>query len=137
MNTEIAEKIKNMLVENLRIPADELEYTSELFGDDIGLDSIDSIEIIAGIDNLFGVQMTGAARENFQTIETLTKYVEEHIGEDSERQKDRCNRSGTYLRARRRHRQVLERGFKRYHRYPRGTVGEHRGLLRKQGRRGS
>ena len=81
MNTEIAEKIKNMLVENLRIPADELEYTSELFGDDIGLDSIDSIEIIAGIDNLFGVQMTGAARENFQTIETLTKYVEDHIGE--------------------------------------------------------
>ena len=81
MNTEIAEKIKSMLVENLRIPADELEYTSELFGDDIGLDSIDSIEIIAGIDNLFGVQMTGAARENFQTIETLTKYVEEHMGE--------------------------------------------------------
>ena len=81
MNTQIAEKIKNMLVENLRIPADELEYTSELFGDDIGLDSIDSIEIIAGIDNLFGVQMTGAARENFQTIETLTKYVEEHMGE--------------------------------------------------------
>ena len=81
MNTEIAEKIKNMLVENLRIPADELEYTSELFGDDIGLDSIDSIEIIAGIDNLFGVQMTGPARENFQTIETLTKYVEEHMGE--------------------------------------------------------
>lgn len=81
MNTEIAEKIKNMLVENLRIPADELEYTSELFGDDIGLDSIDSIEIIAGIDNLFGVQMTGAARENFQTIETLTKYVEKHMGE--------------------------------------------------------
>ena len=65
MNTEIAEKIKNMLVENLRIPADELEYTSELFGDDIGLDSIDSIEIIAGIDNLFGVQMTGAAN-NFR-----------------------------------------------------------------------
>ena len=81
MNTEIAEKIKNMLVENLRIPADELEYTSELFGDDIGLDSIDSIEIIAGIDNLFGVQMTGAAREYFQTIETLTKFVEEHMGE--------------------------------------------------------
>ncbi len=79
MNTEIAEKIKAMLVENLRIPADELEYTSELFGDDIGLDSIDSIEIIAGIDNLFGVQMTGAERENFQSIETLTKFVEEHM----------------------------------------------------------
>ena len=78
---EICAKIKDMLVENLRIPADELENDSELFGDDIGLDSIDSIEIIAGIDNLFGVQMTGAARENFQSIETLTKYVEEHMGD--------------------------------------------------------
>ncbi len=73
--TQIAEQIKGMLVESLRIPADALEYTSELFGDDIGLDSIDSIEIIAGIDNLFGVQMTGAGREHFQTIETLSKFV--------------------------------------------------------------
>ncbi|MCI5578231.1 MAG: acyl carrier protein [Oscillospiraceae bacterium] len=78
---EICAKIKDMLVENLRIPADELENDSELFGDDIGLDSIDSIEIIAGIDSLFGVQMTGAAREHFQTIETLAKYVESHKGE--------------------------------------------------------
>lgn len=80
MNIEIAEKIKAMLVENLRIPADELEFDSELFGDDIGLDSIDSIEIIAGIDNLFGVQMTGAAREHFQTIESLAAYVEANMG---------------------------------------------------------
>ena len=54
MNNEIAEKIKGMLVERLRIPEDELEYDSELFGEDIGLDSIDSIEIIVGIENLFG-----------------------------------------------------------------------------------
>ncbi len=78
-NAEICEKIKGMLVENLRIPADELENDSELFGDDIGLDSIDSIEIIAGIDNLFGVQMTGAAKENFQSINTLAKFVEDHM----------------------------------------------------------
>lgn len=68
MNNEIAEKIKGMLVENLRIPADELEYDSELFGEDIGLDSIDSIEIIAGIDNLFGVDMTGAPEKNFNLL---------------------------------------------------------------------
>ena len=59
--TEIAEKIKNILVENLRIPAEELDYEIELFGDGIGLDSIDSLEIIAGIDQEFGVQMTGVA----------------------------------------------------------------------------
>lgn len=78
MNNEIEEKIKGMLVKNLRIPEDELEYDSELFGDDIGLDSIDSIEIISGIDELFGVDMMGEARENFQSINTLAKYVREH-----------------------------------------------------------
>lgn len=72
---EIAEKIKSMLVENLRIPQEALDYDSELFGDDIGLDSIDSIEIIAGIDSLFGVQMTGVAKEHFRSVNTLTDYV--------------------------------------------------------------
>ena len=80
MNTEIAEKIKGLLVERLRIPADELEYDSELFGEDIGLDSIDSIEIIVGIENLFGVDISGAGatKEDFRSIETLTAFVEAH-----------------------------------------------------------
>ena len=58
MNIEIAEKIKKVLVDTLR--------------------SIDSIEIIACIDELFGIDMTGAPREDFQTIETLANYVETH-----------------------------------------------------------
>ena len=80
MNKEIAEQIKGMLVERLRIPADELEYDSELFGEDIGLDSIDSIEIIVGIENLFGVDISGAGatKEDFRSIETLTAFVEAH-----------------------------------------------------------
>ena len=80
MNNEIAEKIKGMLVERLRIPEDELEYESEVFGEGIGLDSIDSIEIIVGIENLFGVDISGAGatREDFRSIETLTAFVEAH-----------------------------------------------------------
>ena len=69
MSNEIAEKIKGMLVERLRIPADELEYDSELFGEDIGLDSIDSIEIVVGIENLFGVDLSGASKEDFTETE--------------------------------------------------------------------
>ena len=78
MNNEIAEKIKGMLVERLRIPADDLEYDSERFGEDIGLDSIDYIEIVVGIENLFGVDLSGASKEDFRSIETLTAYVEAH-----------------------------------------------------------
>ena len=75
--TEIAAKIKNMISENLRIPENMLD--AELFGGDIGLDSVDSLEIISGIDDLFGVDMTGVDREHFQTINALASYVEEHV----------------------------------------------------------
>ena len=77
--TEIAEKIKNMISENLRIPENMLDDDAELFGGDIGLDSVDSLEIISGIDDLFGVDMTGVYREHFQTINALASYVEEHV----------------------------------------------------------
>ena len=77
--TEIAEKIKNMISENLRIPENMLDDDAELFGGDIGLDSVDSLEIISDIDDLFGVDMTGVDREHFQTINALASYVEEHV----------------------------------------------------------
>ncbi len=73
--TEVAAKIKAMLVENLRIPEEILEEDSELFGGDIGLDSVDSLEIIAGIDDLFSVNMTGVDKTNFRDINALTSYV--------------------------------------------------------------
>ena len=77
--TEIAEKIKNMISENLRIPENMLDDDAELFGGDIGLDSVDSLEIISGIDDLVGVDLTGGDREHFQTINALASYVEEHV----------------------------------------------------------
>ena len=40
---------------------------------------MDSLEIISGIDDLFGVDMTGVDREHFQTINALASYVEEHV----------------------------------------------------------
>lgn len=78
---EIADKIKNILMENLNLPEDLLSDDAKLFGDgDIGLDSVDSLEIIAGIDEEFGVSMMGMDREHFQTIETLSKFVLDNLG---------------------------------------------------------
>ena len=67
------------LCENLGIDADVLEFDTQLFGDgEIGLDSIDSLEIIAYVDDEFGVQMTGVGKEHFYSIETIAKYIEEN-----------------------------------------------------------
>lgn len=76
---QIAEKIKELLIDRLGLDADELTNDVALFGDDgLGLDSIDSLEMIAAIDEEFGVSMTGVAKENFFNVDSLTKYVVEH-----------------------------------------------------------
>ena len=76
---EIMPKLKDFLCENLGIDADVLEFDTQLFGDgEIGLDSIDSLEIIAYVDDEFGVQMTGVGKEHFYSIETIAKYIEEN-----------------------------------------------------------
>lgn len=75
---EIAENIKGMLSKNLRIPMEDLDFEVPLFGDGIGLDSVDSLEIIACIDSAYGVEMTGVDKEHFYNITSLTKYVVEN-----------------------------------------------------------
>ncbi len=74
----IADRIKELLVENLGLEADMLTYDIALFGDEIGLDSIDSLEIIGFIDGEWGVQMNGVGKQHFYSIETLANYVAEH-----------------------------------------------------------
>lgn len=76
---QIADRIKELLSENLNIPLEDLDYEVPLFGDGIGLDSIDSMEIIAFIDSEYGVAMTGVAKEHFYNVTSLTKYVVEHM----------------------------------------------------------
>ena len=52
----VADKIADYLSENLRLPRENITYDVPLFGNGIGLDSVDSLEIIAGMDLLFGVR---------------------------------------------------------------------------------
>ncbi|MCR5349733.1 MAG: hypothetical protein K6E20_01940 [Acholeplasmatales bacterium] len=72
---EIKEKLKNFMVEDLGVDESILNYDTALFGEGVGLDSIDSIEMISFIDDNFGVSMTGVAKENFYSIDTLTAYI--------------------------------------------------------------
>lgn len=76
---EIKAKLKDFLCSTLGIEADVLEYDTQLFGDSvIGLDSIDSLEIISFVDGEYGVQMSGVGKEHFFNIDSITKYIVEH-----------------------------------------------------------
>lgn len=79
---EVKATIKECLCNNLGIDAEILQYDTPLFGDgEIGLDSIDSLEIISFIDEKFGVAMSGVGKEHFRDVNSLAAYVCAHAEE--------------------------------------------------------
>ncbi|MGM9969118.1 MAG: acyl carrier protein [Anaeroplasma sp.] len=72
---EIKEALKDFLCSNLGVDPAELEYDTPLFGDGIGLDSIDSIELVSFIDETYGVATSGIDKSHFKSIDTLTAYI--------------------------------------------------------------
>ena len=75
---EMKEKLKAFFMSDLGVDGDVLQFDTPLFGEEIGLDSVDSLEIISFVDSNFGVSMTGVAKENFQSIDTIAAYIEAH-----------------------------------------------------------
>lgn len=76
-NNELKAKLKDFICSTLGVEEDVLEYDTELFGDSpIGLDSVDSLEIISFVDGEYGVDMTGVGKEHFVSIDTIAAYIE-------------------------------------------------------------
>jgi acyl carrier protein len=75
-------RLKQMLVESLqmRMKPEEIDDEIHLFGDEgLGFDSVDAIEIVAGIEREFGYAFEGEdeAREVLVNVETLAAFLEE------------------------------------------------------------
>ena len=74
-------RVKAMLVEqlHLRMEASEIGDETPLFGDaGLGLDSVDAIELVAGIEQEFGVKFASEdeAREVLVDVNHLAAYLE-------------------------------------------------------------
>ncbi len=76
---EVKAQLKEFFVNELGVDADELQYDTILFNEGIGLDSIDSIELVAFIDETFGVQTSGIDKANFKNIDSLAAYIVAHM----------------------------------------------------------
>ncbi len=79
---EIREKLKVLLVDQLSlddVSPDEIEDDSELFGEGLGLDSLDAVEIVVMLQRNFNLEVKDMEknREIFRTISTLADYVYE------------------------------------------------------------
>ncbi|MDR1336044.1 MAG: phosphopantetheine-binding protein [Tannerella sp.] len=62
------------------ITPDDIADDSELFGDGLGLDSIDALELIVLLEKNYGIKLKDPAqgKEIFKSIRTMAEYVTAH-----------------------------------------------------------
>ena len=74
--TDISEKVKNIVVEQLGVEADKVVENAS-FIDDLGADSLDTVELVMAFEEEFGVEIPDDAAETITTVQDAIKFIEE------------------------------------------------------------
>mgnify|MGYP002459151989 FL=1 len=73
--SEIAEKVKNIIIDKLSV--EESEVTNEAsFTNDLGADSLDTVELIMEFEKEFGIQIPDDQAEKITTVGDAIAYIE-------------------------------------------------------------
>ena len=73
--SEIADKVKQIIVDKLGV--DESEVTNEAsFTNDLGADSLDTVELIMEFEKEFDVSIPDDQAENIQTVGQAIEYLQ-------------------------------------------------------------
>jgi len=70
----IEDKVKEVIVEQLGANADEVVPTAS-FVDDLGADSLDTVELVMALEEEFGVEIPDEDAENIKTVQDAIDYI--------------------------------------------------------------
>lgn len=76
----IEEKVKNIIVEQLGVSADEVVPEAS-FVDDLGADSLDLVELVMVLEEEFGKEIPDEEAEKIQTVQDAVQYIKGHLEE--------------------------------------------------------
>ena len=76
--SEIASKVKAIIVDKLGV--EESQVTNEAsFTNDLGADSLDTVELIMDFEKEFGISIPDDQAEKIATVGDAIAYIEEHL----------------------------------------------------------
>ncbi len=72
----IEEKVKDIIVEQLGVNPEQVTSTAS-FIEDLGADSLDTVELVMAFEEEFGVEVPDEDAEKLQSVGDVIKYIEE------------------------------------------------------------
>lgn len=72
----VAEKVKSIIAEQLGVKQEEVTDTAK-FIDDLGADSLDTVELVMALEEEFGIEIPDEDAEKMTAVGDAIKYIEE------------------------------------------------------------
>jgi acyl carrier protein len=77
MSDNISERVKKIVVEHLGVEADKVTENAS-FIDDLGADSLDTVELVMAFEEEFGCEIPDDAAETILTVGDAVKFLEKN-----------------------------------------------------------
>ena len=74
----VENKIKKIIVDQLGVDADEVKDEAS-FMDDLGADSLDTVEMVMAFEDEFGVEIPDEDAEKIKTVKDAISYIGERV----------------------------------------------------------
>ncbi len=75
--SDIPERVKKIVVEHLGVDEDKVNPEAS-FVDDLGADSLDTVELVMAFEEEFGCEIPDDAAEKILTVKDAINFLEEH-----------------------------------------------------------
>jgi acyl carrier protein len=73
--SDTADRVKKIVVEHLNVDADKVTDTAS-FIEDLGADSLDTVELVMAFEEEFGIEIPDDAAESIVTVGDAVKYID-------------------------------------------------------------
>jgi acyl carrier protein len=77
MASSVEDKVKQIIVEQLGVDESEVTPTAS-FIDDLGADSLDTVELVMALEEGFGMEIPDEDAEKITTVKDAIAYIEAH-----------------------------------------------------------
>ena len=75
--SDVAQRVKKIVVEHLGVEADKVTDNAS-FIDDLGADSLDTVELVMAFEEEFGVEIPDEDAEKITRVREAVEYIEKH-----------------------------------------------------------